>query len=306
VITLESTSILANAISLLFLMPFFLGVKYYIFSFRDRQRKQRIGLAMLLGMGVIYNLALYVGTKNEHFDTKGRAVKYYALVPGGVVFSDRAGTEPKYGVLFRPVSRENIRWLLRIQQGRIQEVLDPASHDWFDGVIGDPLLWYYSDTGGNLHLFDGPGYAPATRAELKPVTPEIRQVWESAHTATTQQENATRVGRASAPLHETPSLDNTYDLYRGDTSATSRVGSMNIFNQKGESFDVQGSGWNGRGSVTGSNGYYNWRFADGKIGRTGFSVDADGVLHGHVEGSGMNWSYVARPRVKDNSYPRLR
>ena len=200
---LRISTYLANVLSLLFLVPFFLGVKYYLFSLRDRKRKQRIGLAMLLGMGVVYNLALYIGTKNEHFDAKGHAVKFYALVPGGVVFSDRAGTEPKYGVPFRPVSPDNIKWLLRIQQGRIQAVNDPVSHDWFDGVTGDPVLWYCADSGGNLYFFDGPGYAPATRAELKPVTPEIRQAWERGHpTASAQTTPQTASSRTPIELDQ--------------------------------------------------------------------------------------------------------
>jgi hypothetical protein len=93
----------------------------------------------------------------------------------------------------------------------------------------------------------------------------------------------------------TQNLDNTYDLYDADQGYVA-VGSMKIFNQEGASFDVQGSGWSGRGNLTGSDGFYDWRFTDGKTGRTEFSVDARGVLHGHVKGSGINWSYVARPR----------
>jgi hypothetical protein len=182
-------SYLANALSLVFLVPFFLGVKYYLFSFRDRKRKQSIGMAMLLSLGVAYNLALYFGTQNEHFDSTGHPIKFYALVPGGVVFADHVGIEPKYGVAFRPVTQENVRWLLRIQQGRVEAVVDPALHDWFDGVTRDPLLWYYTDADANFHFFDGPGYAPSTGAELRAVTPEIRQQWELKPRATAAEQS---------------------------------------------------------------------------------------------------------------------
>ena len=42
---------LANALSLVFLVPFFVGVKYYLFSIRDRARKaeNRIGLTFEYG-----------------------------------------------------------------------------------------------------------------------------------------------------------------------------------------------------------------------------------------------------------------
>ncbi len=198
---LRINTYLANVLSILFVVPFFLGIRYYLFSLSERKKKQRIGLTMLLSMGALYNLALYSGTRNENFGPKG-AVKFYALIPGGVVFSDRPGTEPKYGIPFRPVSKENIRWLLRIQNGRIQAVSDPANHDWFDAVTGDPLLWQYADSNGALRFFDGPGRSPATGAELKPVTPEIRDQWEKtmrAATATQTAATATQTNIDSSP-----------------------------------------------------------------------------------------------------------
>ena len=134
-------------------------------------------MALLLSMGVLYNLALYFGTRNDNFGPTG-AVRYYALVPGGVVFSDRPGTESQYGIPYRQVTTENIKWLLRIQRGRIEYVTDPGNRDWFDRVTGDPLLWYSIDGNGNFRFFDGPGHDPASRTELKPVNPSIRSEWE--------------------------------------------------------------------------------------------------------------------------------
>ncbi len=170
---------LANALSLVFIVPFFVGVKYYLFSLRDRHRKRQVGLTMLLGLGVLYNLALYFGTRDANIGQE-RPIKYYALVPGGVVFSDHPGTEPKYGVPFRPVTKDNVRRLMRIQQGRIEAVPDPAHHDWFDQVVGDPLLWYSGDAKNGFRFYDGPGHDPATDEELKPVTPEFRREWQEA------------------------------------------------------------------------------------------------------------------------------
>ena len=175
---LRLNSFLANALSLASLIPFGLGIKYYFFSFRNKQRRNT-GLAILIAMGIMYNLVLYFGTRNENFGPDGKASRYYALVPGGVVFSDRAGTESKYGVPYRAVTPENVRWLNRIEIGRIESVADPARHDWFDRVTRDPLLWYYSDSNGKFYFFDGPGYAPSTGDQLQPVTPEVRRQWES-------------------------------------------------------------------------------------------------------------------------------
>lgn len=164
---------LGNVLLLLFLVPFFFGVRSYLFSLKKEKRK--IGLAVLLGLGVLYNASLYFVTRDQFF---GADTKYYALVPGGVVFSSRPGTEPRYGVQFQAVTPDKIKWLLRIQRGQIQLVPDPARHDWFDSVTRDPLLWYHTDAEGSFRFFDGPGYAPATGDELKPVTTELRREWE--------------------------------------------------------------------------------------------------------------------------------
>jgi hypothetical protein len=51
--------------------------------------------------------------------------------------------------------------------------------------------------------------------------------------------------------------------------------------------------WQGNGEITGYSGFYFWRFDDGKQGQTTFTIDKEGNLHGHVQGSGINWKYVA-------------
>jgi hypothetical protein len=165
---------LANLVFVVFLVPAFFGVRSYLFSFKKARR--RAGLAVLVALAILYNGSLYLVTRNQYF--VGADTKYYALVPGGVVFSARPGIDPQYGIRFQPVTPDKIKWLLRIKQGQLQAVPDPARHDWFDRVTRDPVLWYYADADGAFHFFDGPGYAPATGDELKPVTPAIRRQWE--------------------------------------------------------------------------------------------------------------------------------
>jgi len=230
---------LANVLNLVFIAPFFLGVKYYLFSVRDRQRRRRIGLALLLGMGVLYNLALYYGTRNEYFGPNG-PVKFYALVPGGVVFSDRAGIESTYGIPFRPVNQNNIKWLLRIQQGKIALLADPAHHDWFDRVTGDPLLWYSTDGAGSYRFFDGPGHDPATDAELKPVTPSIQRDWEKKFGAAADS----RVqGAASAEL-------------AANSMGTPQITAVsNVQPQQLQMITISGSGFGSRPPYTGDSDY---------------------------------------------------
>jgi HEAT repeat protein len=60
----------------------------------------------------------------------------------------------------------------------------------------------------------------------------------------------------------------------------------------GGRFEIEGKDWKGRGVVTGDRGYYDWKFLDGSTGRTTFTVDAEGRLHGRVVGGGVDWKYL--------------
>lgn len=44
---------------------------------------------------------------------------------------------------------------------------------FFDAKTGDPLVWYRIDENGAIECYDGPGFHPLTRDELKPISPDI-------------------------------------------------------------------------------------------------------------------------------------
>jgi len=95
-------------------------------------------------------------------------------------------------------------------------------------------------------------------------------------------------------------IEGTYNLYSADDSSGKVVGTMTIYNQSGSSFSIGGSGWSGTGRISGSSGYYDWKFTNGGTGRTTISARSDGTLEGHVRGTGpggrpLDWSYIAKP-----------
>jgi len=52
---------------------------------------------------------------------------------------------------------------------------------FFDPRTGDALVWYRIDERGAIECYDGPGFHPVTRDELKPISPDIvRRVVEGA------------------------------------------------------------------------------------------------------------------------------
>jgi len=93
-----------------------------------------------------------------------------------------------------------------------------------------------------------------------------------------------------------------YALYREGDLLGKVVGHMEISAQKGRQFSIgiasptgnPALDWQGNGVLRGAGGYYDWVFKDGKRGRTTFTIDRSGNIHGKVRGSGINWDYVAR------------
>lgn len=64
-------------------------------------------------------------------------------------------------------------------------------------------------------------------------------------------------------------------------------------NMEGSRLMISGDGWHGEGEFDGRKGYYFWIFTDGKTGRTEIGLDGEGILHGKVRGSGIDWNYQA-------------
>ena len=94
----------------------------------------------------------------------------------------------------------------------------------------------------------------------------------------------------------------TYALYQKGNESSGPVAYMRISNHHGNSFTVEGTNangqstnqWRGQGTLQGMSGYYTWRFNDGRSGRTNFTIDSAGNLHGRVQGSGVSWSYFGQ------------
>jgi hypothetical protein len=74
---------------------------------------------------------------------------------------------------------------------------------------------------------------------------------------------------------------------------------MTITAIKGKKFIVRGIGWVAQGEVHDQYAYYDWKFDDGRTGRTTMFINYDDhTFSGHVVGSGLDWWYLARhPRT---------
>lgn len=158
-----SNQYLINALAAVCLAPFLLGVKYYFFSL-SRSKRSR-GAALLLGMIALYNMALYVATKD---DVMG---KFYTITTEGVRFPDRVLGD---GREWKNVNRDNIWYVTHLAVGK---KVDATGRDWFDQKSGLPLLWY-SKLDSQIQFYDGPGFDRFTAEPLKPVTKELYLEWK--------------------------------------------------------------------------------------------------------------------------------
>lgn len=94
------------------------------------------------------------------------------------------------------------------------------------------------------------------------------------------------------------SVSSMYALYDLTNPAAGRVTTMSMTDDPAGGFHVSGQdagGWEASGRMEGSQGYYDWRFNDGRTGRTTIVLHSDGTFRGHVVGNGEDWWYLAVP-----------
>jgi hypothetical protein len=186
---------LVKAGVLVALVPFFYGLKLF-FSFS--KTKRRTGAAILTTLAIGYNIGLYFATRQAFFTAKGETIRYFALTPEGVKYSDRPGVEPVYGVPFKPVTPDLARNLKLLEKGDFRTV-DPARAVWFNPITGQAQLWYYQYPDGALEFYDKPGYHPFTNDPLKEVTKQVYLEWR-------EKAKATQTTVAQVPRVEGPGL----------------------------------------------------------------------------------------------------
>jgi hypothetical protein len=98
-------------------------------------------------------------------------------------------------------------------------------------------------------------------------------------------------------------LNGTWDLYDNSTGTISKTPdqSMNIMTFDGNKIVVQGISpgdtyWIGLGELNGSEGYFDWRFNDGRYGQTTFKVDKNGNLVALSLSFTVEYNYIAKRR----------
>ena len=99
------------------------------------------------------------------------------------------------------------------------------------------------------------------------------------------------------------SLNGTYDLYDNANGKISTVStqSMTIMTFDNNKFVVHGVSpgnkyWLGMGELKGNEGYFDYRFEDGRYGQTTFRIDKYGNLDAYSINYTTEYKYIAKPR----------
>ena len=98
-------------------------------------------------------------------------------------------------------------------------------------------------------------------------------------------------------------LNGTYDLFENGSGTISKLPdqSMTIMTFDNNKFVVQGVSpgnkyWVGLGELKGNEGYFDYRFQDGRFGQTTFRVDKNGNLDARSLSYTVNYKYLAKKR----------
>ena len=109
-------------------------------------------------------------------------------------------------------------------------------------------------------------------------------------------------GQSTSPFN-IMTLNGTWDLYSNSNGTIGKTPdqSMNIMTFDGYKIVVQGISpgdtyWIGLGELRGTEGYFDWRFNDGRYGQTTFKVDKNGNLDARSLSFTVDYKYIAKKR----------
>jgi len=138
----------------------------------------------VLALAALATLALagmdYV-TRDVYFSRKdGTPLKYYIRTLDGYTLASTPGTDPVWGVPYKPITKEVARDVLLSKRrgGNIQDPSLPEGR-YFDPATGEALRWYAKSPDGAIDMFTLPGFHPAYGAKLEPVTAAVVAEYET-------------------------------------------------------------------------------------------------------------------------------
>lgn len=180
---------LVRSVAVLFLLPFVWAISEIIrIGIRARiadawrgehsvlHRKRVAAVVLVLYISGFFAITYWAGRDANFGFSSGEARRFYAVTPEGIRTFPEDGNDPKYGIKLKPITPEIAESIERARRGLRPE---PISRDrwptleFFDGVSGNPRVWYYQAPNGSYELFSSPGFHPRVGEPLRPATPQV-------------------------------------------------------------------------------------------------------------------------------------
>lgn len=144
---------------------------------KAKARRRGIAFACLFGYAALFYLATGFATRELYFDRRGRPMKYCVERPSGLYCEDRPGFDPN-GVRLVPVTREMADRQEQRKRGQVPRRVIFANCAEFDagqffGPDGGARIWFGRALGGEIELFDRPGYHPVTGRPLEAISVDL-------------------------------------------------------------------------------------------------------------------------------------
>lgn len=154
-------------------------------TFSFSKSKRHAGYAGLLALLVAHSVA--IGMADKNFKSSGHAEKCFVMERNNVKIMNRVGIDPDSGRECRaltPVMAEKIELY---KTGKRPAKITSNKPAFFSAISGEPIVWYATDRGGTVELYDLMGYHPQTAEELRPITPQVVETWKEQNDRTAKR-----------------------------------------------------------------------------------------------------------------------
>lgn len=147
------------------------------FTFSFSRRKRWLGAAGLLVLVIGHSLLL--GRIDANFRKNGIAEKCYVVTRTSIKTLNRVGVDPETGLECRPLTPQIVEKLDEYRSGHRPTLITSSDPQFFDAVTGEPVVWFFRNSKGDIELFDLMGFHPRTGEELTPITKQVAEAWKT-------------------------------------------------------------------------------------------------------------------------------
>jgi hypothetical protein len=137
--------------------------------------RRRNLLAAMIAIAALGYICIGRLTENVFFArSDGHPLKCFILTVDGYKFSDTCGSDPEFGVRYKPVDEQvYLQYLHWKKRGVKMQASTPETQTYFNILTGEPEQWVGEKSDGSCQFFPVPGFHPETGKKLEPVSEDL-------------------------------------------------------------------------------------------------------------------------------------